>query len=86
MAEARRRRSDDGDGMTAGRFARLTVKAAFWTFVGAASLAVLALVALLGWLSVAERLAERRRRRAHAVTGAGTRQRAGRPTATYPRA
>jgi hypothetical protein len=49
--------------MTAGRFARLAAKAVFWTFAGVATLAVLALAALLGWLSVAERLAERRRRR-----------------------
>jgi hypothetical protein len=52
--------------MTAGRFTRVVVKATFWTFAGAASLAVLALAALLGWLSVAERLAERRRRREYA--------------------
>jgi hypothetical protein len=49
--------------MTAGRFARLAVKAIFWTFAGVATLAVLALAVLLGWLSMAERLAERRRRR-----------------------
>jgi len=63
VAQARRLRSDGGDGMTAGRFARVAVKATFWTFACAASLAVLALAALLGWLSVVERLAERRRRR-----------------------
>jgi hypothetical protein len=63
VAEARHLRSDDGDGMTAGRFTRLAVKTIFWTFACVASLAALALAALLGWLSVAERLAERRRRR-----------------------
>jgi hypothetical protein len=49
--------------MTAGRFTRLAVKTIFWTFACVTSLAALALAALLGWLSVAERLAERRRRR-----------------------